>query len=205
LKIRTYFLAAASVVAGSLSCASQAAETMTGAYIGGGIGQSKVVDGCDRIAQLAGSAGVVPQCDDNATAFKMYAGYRFLPFLALEAGYTDFGKPNARVGPFTGEVRGWAVPVYAVGILPLANDSLWLMVKGGGAYWNVKETAEGPGLSFARTENGVNFTYGAGVQYNFTNQFGIRAEYEVFNKLGDDNTIGTSDIRVWTVGATIRF
>jgi hypothetical protein len=29
-------------------------------------------------------------------------------------------------------MKGWLVPIYAVGVLPIANDLVWLMAKAGG-------------------------------------------------------------------------
>lgn len=36
-------------------------------------------------------------CDKSGTGFKVYGGYKFLPFLAGEVGYMSFGKAKASV------------------------------------------------------------------------------------------------------------
>src|SRR5690349_19155664 len=117
-------------IAGLLSVVktAQAADDF---YLGAGVGRSRVADWCDNVgqfsAQLSPFFGSGTDCNEGSTAFNLYAGYRFLPYLAVEAGYTDFGKATLRFGTASAEVRGWGVPVYVVGILPLANDHLWLM------------------------------------------------------------------------------
>src|SRR5690349_21525871 len=72
-----------------------AAANPTGAYVGAGIGQFNLnVDDFDDIDNAIDD---VADSDDNA--WKVFAGYRVMPFLALEAAYIDLGKPG---GDFNG-------------------------------------------------------------------------------------------------------
>jgi OOP family OmpA-OmpF porin len=183
-----------------LGSEAYALDPGTGPYLGVGVGQSEFKGACDDIGSVAAGIGLSSSCDDNDTAYKIYGGYRFMPYLAGEIGYTNFGKAKATVGPASAELKGWGIPVYAVGILPLADDALWLMAKVGGVYWDAKLSASGPGGSLSNSDNGFALAYGAGVQYSFTHNLGVRAEYEVFHDVGNENTTGQGDVRIWSVG-----
>jgi OOP family OmpA-OmpF porin len=51
-------------------------------YLGGAIGMTNVNESCDGTTA----------CDRDDTGYKLYAGYKFTPNVAIEAGYADFGK-----------------------------------------------------------------------------------------------------------------
>src|SRR2546423_13418675 len=53
--------------------------SMSSAYIGASIGQSKIKDACNG-------------CDDKDTAFKLFGGYQFNRTFAAELGYNMLGK-----------------------------------------------------------------------------------------------------------------
>lgn len=46
---------------------------------------------------------------------------------------------------------------------------------------------------------------GLGADYNFDENFGIRAEFERYNKLGDNDTVGTIDINLMSLGLIGKF
>ena len=120
-----------------LSTPAYAVDHGTGAYIGAKVGQGEYQGACDDVASVAGGFGLPSSCEDKDTAFKIYGGYRFLPYLAAEIGYTNPGKVTATIGAASAELKSWEIPIYAVGILPLADDELWLMAKVGGVYWDL--------------------------------------------------------------------
>ena len=64
-----------------------ASASDTGFYLGAGIGQSSI-----DIKEFYPSLG--DSLEQNSDAFKAYGGYRFLKFIAIEAGYTDLGSPQ---------------------------------------------------------------------------------------------------------------
>jgi OOP family OmpA-OmpF porin len=127
-----------------------------------------------------------------------------MPYLAIEGGYTRIGDVEATLGAARAEVEGFGIPVYAVGILPLLEDRLWLFGKAGAVYWDGELEATGPGGRITDSDSGVSFAFGAGVQYNVTPMFGVRAEYEVFHDVGDDDGVN-GDVHMWSVGAVVRF
>ncbi len=198
-------LCAIAGAAALMTTSAYAAGANSGPYIGAGAGQAQYKDACSDVPAIAAGLGVSSSCDEKDTAFKIFAGYRFMPYLAAEFGYVNAGKTKLTLGAANGELKAWLVPVHAVGILPLMDDHLWLMGKAGATYWNGKLTVSGPGGSISNSDNGVAFTYGAGLQYNFTENLGVRAEYEIFHDVGDENTTGKGDIRMWSVSLVYRF
>jgi len=189
-----------------LSASARAdSQTQTGAYLGAGVGQAEYADACSDVGGFAASIGQPSSCDDKDVAFKIYGGYRITPWLAAEIGYTNPGKATATVGSANAEIKGWLVPIYAVGVLPIANDLVWLMAKAGGVYWDLKASGSGPGGSSSQSDNGWSFAYGLGAQYNVNAHLGVRGEFEVFHNVGNENTIGQGDIRMWSVGVVWRF
>jgi opacity protein-like surface antigen len=176
---------------------ARAEEKQTGPYVGFGVGQGRYADSC---------TGILVSCHEGGLAGKGYIGYRFLPYLAAETGLTYFGKSRAQAAPIESDLEGWGIPINAVGILPLADDRWWLMAKAGGVYWNVRSSLSAQGEELAHsTDHGFSFTYGAGVQYNFTDRFSARAEYEVIHDALELGLTHSSDIRMWSIGLVWRF
>ena len=77
---------------------AQAADT--GFYFGGSFGQSRVSDfsGSDVDSELA-SMGIssTTTTDDKDTGWKVFAGYRMMKYLAVEAAYANLGEITANV------------------------------------------------------------------------------------------------------------
>ena len=48
-------------------------------------------------------------------------------------------------------------------------------------------------------------TFGIGVAYSFTPQFAVRADYDIYQKLGDSSTTGESDVDMLSVGVVFKF
>lgn len=47
--------------------------------------------------------------------------------------------------------------------------------------------------------------WGIGAAYRFNKQWSLRAEWERFNKLGDENKTGESDVDLLSVGVVFNF
>lgn len=115
------FLASSTVVLLALgvshSAAAQEPDT-SGFYIGAGIGQFDV-----KIDSLEGVGDVLQDLDADDSAWKFVLGWRFNPYIALEADYIDLGAPNGNFdatgtsGQYEVDLAGFGA--YAVGSLPL--------------------------------------------------------------------------------------
>lgn len=117
---------------------------------------------------------------DDDTAFKLYAGYKFHPNVALEGGWAQlFDKGGTEVT---------SLEVVAVGILPLARQ-FSLLGKLGFASVDVDTPAGGD----TKTE----LTYGIGAQYDVTPMIGVRAQWQRYDT--------SQEIDLLSVGVVVRF
>src|SRR5207342_2946038 len=91
--------------------AAVAAES--GWYLGGGIGQSQANIADDRIStQLSGYGLTMTSIDDDDkdTGYKLFGGYKFNKYFAVEGGYFNLGKfgftaNTTPPGTFTGTAK----------------------------------------------------------------------------------------------------
>lgn len=162
-------------------------------YLGIGAGSARLSDADDA---LVGTA-----FDDQDSAAKLYAGYRYNRHLALELGYADLGE-------FTGSVFDVATQrsevsafnLSLVGNLTLPNHFL-LLGKIGVATWEVKSRT----LGLATKESGSSVSIGTGLQYDFTHRISARLEWERIADVGEQEVTGESDIGVVTASVSYGF
>lgn len=175
----------------------------SGLYVGGAVGQSKARDACD---------GVPISCDDSDTGWKIFIGYQFNDYFAVEGGYVDFGKAKAN-GTITGvtvsasaEANSWEL----VGVAGWPfTPQFSVYGKAGLHRWDLDVTATGsvPGFSVTASgsDKGTDFTFGLGAKYSITQNIIVRAEWQRYKDVGSDNTGGKSDIDLLSLGLLYRF
>lgn len=140
-----------------------------GLFVGASVGNSSV-NQKDTGADFSGSD----------TGSKIFAGFTFFKFFALEASYADLGTPTDEISSGTDaklDTTGW--DVYAVGILPIGKH-FELFAKAGVIVWDAEATYEGA-INGKTTEDGNDPAYGAGLAIVFMKHFAVRAEYERFD------------------------
>jgi len=119
------------------------------------------------------------------SAWKAFVGYRFIPYVALEAAYVDLGHSNDRFngsgsnGNYRFSISGFSPAV--VGTLPLGPVELFAKV--GEYYYNSKLRVDldnpGPDIDSSHTRNDL--LYGGGVGVTFLDHIHVRAEYETID------------------------
>ena len=189
---------------------AQAADT--GFYVGGSLGQSTANDfnGSDIDAELFSSYGITSSTstDDSDTGWKVFAGYRFMKYLAVEGAYTDLGEftahstvtsPSAGIVDSSIETDAWTIS--ALGILPL-GDSFSLFGRVGVNLWSADISATGSGggvtASASDDDDGTDWVYGVGAAWNFTNNLSLRGEWERYD-------LGDGDVDLWSAGLSWNF
>ncbi len=173
----------------------------SGGYFGAAVGRASLSDSCS-------DAGVtLATCDDKDTAFKVFGGYRFTRNVAMEAAYVDLGKYRA-TGSFGGfpfdfktEITG--VTAQAVGIVPFGNE-FSLMGRIGAIFWNLSTSGTLGGFPGRVDDTGVDLALGAGVQYKFARNFGVRADLDYYPNLGNNNT-GEDNVTAASIGVVFLF
>lgn len=117
---------------------------------------------------------------DDDVGFKFLGGYQFHRNIAAEVGYGLLYDK--------GGVEVTTLEAVAVGMFPIANQ-LYLLGKLGLANIDI----ERPG----RSDDGIDITWGLGVQYEVTRQLGLRAVWQRYES--DDS------VDILAVGVTWRF
>lgn len=158
---------------------SEPSGPMHGPYIGAGVGRFNLKP--QNISDVGG--GLVDITNSHGDAFKITAGYRFLPYLGLEANYIDFGNPNST---FSSSGSNGNYKVHASGFAPMGVATLPLgpFEIFGKAGWlfsnnNVKLYLNQPGQQVVQTSHSsTDFMWGGGLGVTIARHFNINAEWD---------------------------
>ena len=185
-----------------------------GWYLGANIGKSKAkVDDPRITSSLLGEGFTTTAIDDRnrSTGGKLFGGYQFNRYFAMEGGYFNlghFGYTASTVPPGTldGTIKVQGVNLDAVGILPL-GAKFSLVGRVGLTYAQAKDTFTGTGfvnvLDPTQSKSAANYKFGGGLQYDITQHVGLRAEVERY-RIND--AIGNrGDIDMASLGVLVRF
>jgi OOP family OmpA-OmpF porin len=184
---RAHVLLAGMIFLIGVSAVPRAVASNPGWYIGGGFGSADDAE-----------------LDDTDSAFKLFGGYWFNPHLALEAAVVGLGD---NLGPEDLIKDGFAVEV--LGALPI-GERFELFAKAGFFFWEVRvETNDLDCTDFGsgficffeedELDDGVDPTYGVGVQYRFHDRWNVRGEWERFEDVGE------SDVDLLSVNVSFHF
>jgi OOP family OmpA-OmpF porin len=138
----------------------------SGAYVGGALGQATYTEFCDASAL---------SCDDKDTGWKLFGGYRFNQYFALEATYFDWGRAIGTVaGP-----REIPLSQTSFGIAGVLSFRFAPQFSVFGKLGLLKTEQETPASASGTTTRDTNETnYGAGAAFHFTSNWAARAEWE---------------------------
>jgi len=157
-------------------------DAASGLYLGAGLGNSTVKDNTNG-----------GNLDASDTGYKAFVGYRFnmIPIidLAVEGGYTDFGKPSQTFGTQNVQFKLHGYDAAGLLIFPLGPFDFYGKV--GILSWN----ASGSGTS---STSGSDPFYGVGAGFNIW-KIGIRAEYERY-KIKD-----VDQVQMYSLSALFMF
>jgi outer membrane immunogenic protein len=124
--------------------------------------------------------------DEDDTAWKLFAGYHFLQFFAVEAAYRDLGSPSdsgVKVSP---------TAVDAAGLVGIPLGPVYLFGKLGVVWWDADITAGDEKFS----DDGTDYEVGIGISADIA-KIQLRGEIEYLDVA--DGTL------MYTVGAAWRF
>lgn len=191
MRLKTLVTTAA-VLCGASGLAAAQGNPFSGLspYVGAGAGQSD-------FDISSGDWGVgVTRDDDTDTAWRVFTGIRLFQFIGVELGYIDFGETTGT--GLTGSARAEAqgIDLVALAALPVFQQGphqFDVFAKAGGYWWDSDVRGVGAGNDL-RDADDFDYTYGAGVQYQFSN-FGVRAEWQryndVFGRVDTDVVMGS--------------
>jgi OOP family OmpA-OmpF porin len=177
-------------------------------YAGVGAGQSNYNDWSSDLTAFKEALGVVnfdgyqsENSDDNATGYKLFGGYSFQKYIAVEFSYINMGNVNANSsasGTFydamdnsiDGDLYASAnAKVEAITLDAALNYPITaateVIVKGGVYGANTKlqfiTSSDIPGTenyNYSKTDGSSGLHYGIGINFKVTDAIGLRAEWE---------------------------
>jgi OOP family OmpA-OmpF porin len=183
-------LATAAMLGAIASLPAIAAETdnPSGFYVGAGWGQFNL--DIDNIEEAGSAISDIAKSDDNA--WKIFAGYRINPYIALEGAYIDFGRPgdtfdtSGSHGNYEVGISGFAP--YIIGTIPIGPVEVFGKV---GYYFydvDLKVDLDAPGPDIDSSHSESDFLYGAGIGFTLAERLHLRAEYEIVDIDNADNS-----------------
>ncbi|MDO8264511.1 MAG: OmpA family protein [Gallionella sp.] len=204
-------LAALAVIASPYAVADD-----SGWYAGANVGQSRAkIDNPRITAQLLGAGLVTTSIVDNnrSTGYKLFGGYRVNKNFAIEGGYFNLGRfsyvattaaPNA--GTLNGNIKLQGVNLDGVGTLPI-TEQFSVFGRLGLNYAQARDSFAGTGAVIVNnpnpSKNQVNYKFGAGLQYDFTDALAMRLEAERYRI--NDAVGNKGDIDLYSLGLIYRF
>lgn len=206
----TLSLVALAIMASPFAMADESA----GWYAGANVGRSRAtIDDASITSNLLGNgfSGVSIANDDRDTGYKLYGGYQFNQYFALEGGYFDLGQfgfsaTTVPAGTLNGTIRLKGLNLDAVGTLPL-SEKFSAFGRIGVNHARATDSFIGTGavnvLNPNPSQRATNLKVGLGLQYAFTPALSLRAELERYRI--DDAVGNKGDIDQVSVGLVYRF
>lgn len=147
-------------------------RNLNGFYLGGGVGDfSSAVDEIDNLDDID-DVGIDFSDGDNAR--KIFMGWHFNRFFAVQGDFVDFGESSGFISPSasgTSDLRGFAPSV--VGTLPIGPIELFARV--GMIFYDVDLNLGGGRVI---DESGEDLVWSAGIGLDVRDKLNIRLEYE---------------------------
>ena len=188
----------------------------SGWYVGANIGLSKAKIDDPRITSSLLGAGFTTTSiadDDRHLGYKVFGGYQFNPYFAVESGYFDLGRfgftaTTLPPGTLRGDIKLKGINFDLVGRLPI-TEQFSAFGRVGVNYAEAKDTFVGTGAVNVLPPNGnrrnraANVKFGAGLEYDFVPSFGMRVEAERYRV--DDALYNRGDVDLFSAGLIYRF
>lgn len=149
--------------------------------------------------------------DEGDSGFKVYTGYEFNKYFAIEGGYFDLGNFDFFATTQPAGTLSESLSVQGLNLdlrlsLPI-GERFSVFGSAGANYAETKMTLAGSGAIVVadtrRKERKVDYKYGGGFQFEFTESFLMRMEAERFRI---DDTVGIGgDVDFYSIGMLYRF
>jgi OOP family OmpA-OmpF porin len=185
-----------------------------GWYLGANAGESRAKIDDPRISSSLLSEGfsvTTLRDQDNHFGYKLFGGYQFFKYFALEGGYFDLGRFGFTAntlppGSLVGDLKLRGANLDAVGILPFTKEFAGF-ARVGYDYAYTKDNFAGSGAVVVpepeRSAHSSNYKFGVGLQYALTHSFDVRAEAERYRV--NDAVGNKGDIDLFSIGVLFRF
>ena len=202
----------------TLGAAAAQADDNRGFYVGVNVGATKLdIDENAYDAALSDAltqggltaSSVTSSSSENDASFGAFAGYRILPYLAVEAEWLTLGtgKYEARGDVtdgtttdtlrFDAETDSKGISASALGIWPISRS--WdVYARLGMIFATTTLTAHARTSTLSFNDNVAEDTqdmlFGVGASYRYSGTWSVRLDYQHFDGLGDSGTTGETDV-----------
>ncbi len=153
-----------------------------GFYVGAGIGEAHNKSG---------------EFDGSDTAFKIFGGYSFNKYFALELAHVDAGTQEDRIDDLVVKNESSGAIASALVSLPIA-PIFSLYGKVGYSFYDANTMVQLGNLQGSESHSDEDPVYGAGIELAILRGLKLRAEYEIID-------VSDGDFDLVTVNATYRF
>lgn len=186
----------------------------SGWYVGGNLGHARSTIDDARIANgLLGGGFATTSIseDDSDLGWKVFGGYQFTPWFALEGGYFNLGEfgftaNTVPAGTLRGDIELQGVNLDAVFLLPM-SDWFSVFARGGVQFAEAETRFSGTGavnvVNADRDKRDTQYKYGGGLQFALTQRLGLRVEAERYRV--NDAVGNKGDIDLFSAGLLYRF
>ncbi len=170
------------------------ADSPIGIYLGVDGGLSHAPDACN--GAFSGFT-----CKDTDRAVRATVGYQFIPWIGVEANYTDFGRfdMSANSGA-TFSITGFQLA--AGGTAPLTK-TLAIVGLVGVARTEVKQSFNTIGPTITVTT--YTGSTGVSLKYSLTQAFALRVSVDYYGNVGETNRGFKTNLLAYTGGLTVSF
>jgi OmpA-OmpF porin, OOP family len=202
-----FFAAAIALSGGSALAQTQPSTDTGGPYVGAGIGVTGYGLKKEDFTS-AGSAG--RRFDERDGGLKVFGGYRFNEYLAVEGQVASLGKAEVTYRDAAGRSVGKekyslaAASVAAVGSWPL-GAGFSVFGKAGPAVTRASSSFSVAGLGSPSKATKLGAVVGLGVSYRITDKLSLRGEYEQFLGAGKKDRPGRSTVGLLSAGLQYSF
>ena len=214
MKIARAFRMMAALAALAVTLSPAASADDSGWYAGFNAGQSRAKIDDSRIADdllLNGLTTTSISDDKRHFGFKVFGGYEFNRYFALESGYFNLGRfgftaDTLPAGSLRGDIKIQGANFDAVGSVPI-GEKFSLFARAGLNYADSKDSFAGTGsvavLNSSPHKWAANYKFGFGAEYDFNRFVGMRLEGERYRV--DDAVGNKGDIDLYSAGLVFKF
>lgn len=171
-----------------LLCSSAAyAGSPKSPYVGAALGFNTSIDDNDLSTDCGVGGVACREICDTDRAMNVYAGYPITSNLAIEAGYTDLDYTARLIQDddttfASQQTKGISVSAVARHAL---DRNFGIYGKAGAFAWE----SDVDSSAGAADDSGVSPTVGVGVEYNFSDHWGLRAGWDRYFGLGEGSKL----------------
>ena len=173
------------------AAAGPAVAQHKGVYVGAQAGVVQWQTACDN------RAGV---CDDKDGGGRVFLGYQFNRYVALEGAYVNLGSVKLTGPGVDTETKAEGLDLIGAFTIPL-TDRFSLQAKAG--IYRLRAATEDPLTGTNTGETSSGFAYGAGLGYDL-GKLGIRGEFLRYDNVGGAR-VGEDSLFLLSLGVLFRF